>query len=238
MKAKFNALQHEALSTGGASELPEVLERTFYSARADEVARLLLGHWVLRRMATEAGVEVWCGGEIVETEAYLVGDPACHAYVRETPRNRTMWGPEGHAYVFNIYGAYRCFNPVCGPPGVAEAVLIRAMRPAFSLAEMMRRRPVKRERDLLSGPSKLCDALDISRAHDGLDLCDAASPLLLARNPNRDRFVREAGPVVVCTRIGLTRGADLPLRFYLQNDPNVSRQATAMQTISVEEVAS
>jgi DNA-3-methyladenine glycosylase len=179
---------------------------------------------------------LWCGGEIVETEAYLVGDPACHAYVRETARNKSMWGREGHAYVFTIYGSYKCFNAVCGPPGTAEAVLVRALRPRFGLASMARARPVARERDLLSGPSKLCQALGIGSALDGSDLCDESGPVVLARNPERDTFVRQYGPAVVCTRIGLTRGADLPLRFYLQNETNVSKKASPSQILRVDEL--
>lgn len=217
----------------------QVLERKRYEPRADQVARDLLGHWMLRRLPYELGQEreVWCGGEIVETEAYLVGDPACHAYERETPRNRTMWGREGHAYVFNIYGSYKCFNAVCGPPGVAEAVLIRAVRPRFGIAQMSKLRAAARERDLLSGPSKLCQAMSIERALDGADLCDPNSPVLLARNPERDNFVHQSGPAVVCTRIGLTRGADAALRFYLSQDPNVSRKASPAQVVGLEDLA-
>lgn len=199
-------------------------ERGFYTPSAREVARSLLGHWLLRR--TPEGLR---GGEITETEAYLVGDPACHAYVRETPRNKTMWGEEGRAYVFQIYGAYWCCNAVCGPVGTAEAVLIRAMRPSFGIEEMKQLRPVKADKQLLSGPGKLCQALAIERSLDGADLCEASGPLFIARNPRRDAFCREAGPLVTCTRIGLTRGADLPLRFYLEGDANISRRATEAQ---------
>lgn len=219
-------------------ELPagsQVLERKVYGPGAAQVARDLLGHWMLRRLEGPGG-SAWCGGEIVETEAYLVGDPACHAYVRETARNRTMWGREGHAYVFTIYGSYKCFNAVCGPPGVAEAVLIRALRPHFGVPEMSKLRLARRERDLLSGPSKLCQALGIERDLDGADLCDAGGPVILARNAERESFVRRFGPAVVCTRIGLTRGADLPLRFYLQQEPNVSRKASAAQISGLEEI--
>jgi DNA-3-methyladenine glycosylase len=213
------------------------LERSFYMGSAREVARALLGHWLLRRLSIpDAGEDTkWCGGEIVETEAYLADDPACHAYVRETARNRTMWGEAGRAYVFTIYGAYKCFNAVCGPPGVAEAVLIRAVRPTIGAARMKEWRAVTRDHDLLSGPSKLCQALDIGRGLDGTDLCDAGSPVVLARNPERESFVRTLGPLVVCTRIGISRGAELPLRFYGRDDPNISKKATASQIAQLEE---
>lgn len=214
----------------------QVLEREVYELGAAQVARALLGHWMLRRLEGNAG-EMWCGGEIVETEAYLVGDPACHAYVRETVRNRTMWGREGHAYVFTIYGSYKCFNAVCGPAGVAEAVLIRALRPRFGIGAMSQNRVAQRPRDLLSGPSKLCQAMSIGRDLDGTDLCDAGGPIILARNPERASFVRQFGPAVVCTRIGITRGAELPLRFYLQQDPNVSKKASPTQISGLEELS-
>ncbi len=232
------------MSGSTRGELPqvlEVLERAVYAPRADEVARSLLGHWLLRRVGAEPGAqpgERWCGGEIVETEAYLQDDPACHAYVRQTPRNKTMWGEAGRAYVFNIYGSYKCFNPVCGQPGVAEAVLIRALRPRFGLEAMKALRPVARERDLLSGPSKLCQALSIGRDLDGVDLCDVEGPIILARNPGRAQFLSQSGTVVVCTRIGLTRGADLPLRFYLQNDPNISKKASPGEIFASDELGS
>ncbi len=195
------------------------LPRSFYAPSAQIVAPTLLGHTLLRR--TPHGI---CGGEIVETEAYLVDDPACHAYVRETARNRTMWGEAGSAYVFQIYGAYFCLNPVCCASGIAEAVLIRAIRPSVQPEIMRRYREVKKTRDLCSGPGKMCQALDIDRALDGSDLCDANGPLWIAKNIVRDKWVEENGPIITCPRIGLTRAADWPLRFYLDKDENVSRR--------------
>src|SRR5262245_5757234 len=95
--------------------------KSFYEPSAAAVAPMLLGHWLIRR--TAKGL---CGGPVVETEAYLVGDPASHGFVGETNRNRVMYGPPGHAYVYLIYGNYFCVNTVCQPKGRAEAVLIRA----------------------------------------------------------------------------------------------------------------
>jgi DNA-3-methyladenine glycosylase len=197
----------------------EALPRDFYQGSAAQVAPELLGHFLLHRVDEE-----WVGGEIVETEAYLSDDPACHAYVRETPRNRVMWGEHGYAYVFRIYGAYYCVNAVCQPKGVAEAVLIRAVEPRFGLPTMETLRPVAKLRDLTNGPSKLCISMGIGAADNGLDLTDAHSPLIIARNPARDAFLEKQGSVVQTTRIGLTRAADWPLRWILAGSTAISRR--------------
>jgi DNA-3-methyladenine glycosylase len=136
-----------------------------------------------------------------------------------------MWGQHGRAYVYLIYGMHYCFNAVCRPPGVAEAVLVRAVEPVGGEDLMRSRRPVVPRRELTSGPAKLCDAMDIDRSHDGLDLCSPASPLFIARNPAVDHFRATHGPIVTTTRIGITRAADLPLRFYLEGSLFVSRRS-------------
>ena len=198
---------------------PTPLPREFYAPTADVVAPALLGHFLLRRVGGE-----WLGGEIVETEAYLVGDPACHAYVRETARNRVMWGEFGHAYVFKIYGGYFCVNAVCQPRGVAEAVLVRAIEPRFGVEQMRALRPVSRDRDLTNGPSKLCIALAIGSENNGDDLCAQDSDLILATNPDRAAFLAAKSPVIQTTRIGLTRAADWPLRWILGGSKSVSKR--------------
>jgi DNA-3-methyladenine glycosylase len=196
------------------------LPRVFYEPSAEVVAPLLLGHFLLRR--TPAGD--WAGGAIVETEAYLANDPACHGFRRETPRNRSMYGPPGHAYVYFIYGNYWCFNAVTAPKGVAEAVLIRAIEPTFGEEWMRANRPVKQAPELTSGPAKLCLSLGIGREHDGLDLCDLSSGLIIARNDAVQKFVHRHKPVITTTRIGISVAEDLPLRFYLRGSSFVSKR--------------
>jgi len=196
--------------------------RTFYARGAALVARRLLGHWLVRREATG-----WSGGLIVETEAYLEGDPASHGFRGETARNRAMFGPPGRAYVYFIYGNHWCFNAVCRAPGVAEAVLVRAVEPVWGEEHLQRRRPVARRRDLTSGPAKLCAALGLDRRHDQADLCAADAEVLVAENPGRAAAVRRLGGVVVTTRVGLTRAADWPLRFLLPGSEFVSRRPAA-----------
>jgi DNA-3-methyladenine glycosylase len=197
----------------------KTLPRSFYEPSAQVVAPALLGQWLLRK--TDHG---WCGGPIVETEAYLVGDPACHSYVGETPRNRVMWGPPGKAYVYFIYGNHSCVNAVCRPAGVAEAVLIRAIEAVEGIEFMRQQRPAKSSTELTNGPGKLCAALDIDRQLDGVDLCVETSPLCIAQNPDLPAFLRARGPVVVGKRIGITKAADLHLRFYLEGSDFVSRR--------------
>ncbi|HEY6167861.1 MAG TPA: DNA-3-methyladenine glycosylase [Verrucomicrobiae bacterium] len=195
------------------------LPRRFYQPPADVVAPRLLGHWLVRN--TPEGP---AGGPIVEVEAYLHDDPACHAYPGPTKRNQVMFGPPGHSYVYMIYGMHFCVNAVCHTKGVGEAVLIRAIASEFGEEWMGERRPVKSRHELTNGPAKLCAALDITRRLDGADLCDAASPLFIARNPAAARFLRVHGPVKVGTRIGITHAAHLPLRFHLGGSEFVSRR--------------
>jgi len=196
------------------------LPRGFYEPSAKVVARFLLGHWLIRN--TPGGP---AGGIIVETEAYLTGDPACHAAPGPTPRNRVMFGAPGHAYVYLIYGYHFCVNAVCRPAGVAEALLIRAIEPAFGEEFMRSERPVTNERDLTNGPAKLCQAMNIERALDGTDLCDAKAALFIAANPKRDELIKTKGPIITTTRIGITKAAAMPLRFYLQKSDFVSVRA-------------
>lgn len=193
-------------------------ERTFFEASAREVASSLLGHWLVRN--TPEGPS---GGIIVETEAYLADDAASHGYRGETARNRAMYGPPGRAYIYFIYGNHWCFNAVCRPAGVAEAVLVRALEPALGQEWMQVRRSVSKPRDLASGPAKLCQALDIDGRLDGIDLCNSGSPVFLARHKSHQEVLLEMGPVVATTRIGLSKAAELPLRFYLAGSQHVSK---------------
>jgi DNA-3-methyladenine glycosylase len=164
------------------------------------------------------------GGAIVETEAYLKDDPACHSFSGERARNKSMFGPPGHAYVYLIYGYHFCVNAVCQPAGCGEAVLIRAIAVDFGETWMRRQRPVDKREELTKGPAKLCEALAITRDLDGVDLCDLASPLFVGENPARTDLLLRSGPIVCGPRVGITKAADLPLRFYVRESPFVSRK--------------
>ena len=154
------------------------------------------------------------GGTIVEVEAYDQEDPASHGFRGPTMRNAVMFGPPGFAYVYRSYGIHWCLNFVCDEPGRAEAVLIRALLPQRGLGQMRERRGVEDERALCSGPGKLCQALGITREHDGAAL--DAPPFELRERAEAPRIV--TGP-----RIGITKATELTWRYGVEGSPFLSR---------------
>lgn len=156
------------------------------------------------------------GGVIVEAEAYAQDDPASHAYGGRTPRNITMFGPPGQAYVYRSYGIHWCLCFVCGEDGVAEAALVRALEPLAGTDVMAARRGLDDMRLLCSGPGRLCQALAVSGAHDGFAL-DRKPFELQARD---GEVVVVAGP-----RIGLTRAVEAPWRYVFEGSRFLSRGA-------------
>jgi DNA-3-methyladenine glycosylase len=158
---------------------------------------------------------------IVEVEAYAAAeDPASHAYRGPTRRNATMFGPPGHLYVYFTYGMHWCANVVCGAPADGHAVLLRAGAPLAGLDAMRAARPAaRRDRDLCSGPARLCQALGLTGLDDGADLVKPTpgGPWLAD-----DGTPPPAAPGV-SVRIGITRAAERPWRWFVPGDPNVSR---------------
>jgi DNA-3-methyladenine glycosylase len=172
-------------------------------------------------------------GRIVETEAYITGDAACHAFRGQTPRNRSLFLRRGHAYVYFTYGSYYMLNVTGATPGTGEGVLLRALEPLEGIAAMQRNRhhaatqrkrntaAIQRNRhnealrDLARGPGRLAAAFQIDKRYDGVDLC-APGELWLGT------AVQPAGPLGVSTRIGLTRDVERRLRFYERGNPHVS----------------
>ncbi len=197
-----------------------VLERDFYRRDPREVAPELLGKLLVRIGEVEGPLPPPLrAGRIVEVEAYCGGeDPGSHAYRGETARNRTMFGPPGGLYVYFTYGMHWCGNVVCGEPGVGVAVLLRALAPVAGVEAMWAARPrARRERDLCSGPAKLCQALGLDRTFDGADLVTGDRGVVVAD----DGTPPPAHPVQT-TRIGLSAGAENPWRWFVPGDPNVS----------------
>ena len=181
------------------------LDRDFFARSVHDIAPELIGATLLFD-----GV----GGVIVELEAYDHEDPAAHGYRGRTERNRSMFGPPGHAYVYRSYGVHWCLNFVCEPEGVANAVLIRALEPTHGLEAMRVRRGTENERLLCAGPGRLCQALGITREHDGLPLDRAPFEVL----------AREAEPEIVRgPRIGITKATGKPWRYALAGSRFVSK---------------
>ena len=189
---------------------PRVLDRAEMPADTAQLARFLIGKMLVRILAEGAA-----GGRIVETEAYGIGDPAGHAYRGVTPRNRALFLARGRAYVYLAYGVSYMLNVSSEAAGVGAGVLIRALEPLEGVAAMQRRRGTETLRDLARGPGRLAAALDIDRRLDGVDLCKEG-PLWIAHDS------RAALEIGTSTRIGLTREADRPLRFYVRGSPFVS----------------
>jgi DNA-3-methyladenine glycosylase len=219
------------------------MKRAFFEAPVEHVAPRLLGKILVRRTKDRKRL----AGRIVEVEAYLgphheTADPAAHSHRGPTPRNQVIFGPAGHAYVYAIYGRYYCMNITCEKTGRAGCILLRALEPVAGLEQMARNRGLstvppfshtarkgwstqsgpdgaadRRLRELTSGPSRLCQALGLTRtAHNGLDLLDPESPLQVWDDGMR------VTRVLVTSRIGIRQAAELPLRFAVPGHPLVS----------------
>jgi DNA-3-methyladenine glycosylase len=199
-----------------------LLPRSFFSRDPREVARELLGKLIIRKQGRRV-----LAGRIVEVEAYLgADDAAAHAAAGRTERNKVLFGPPGHAYVYFIYGIHYCLNISCMPHGEAGCVLIRALEPVAGMNDMARARGIKELhgssisnlRNLLSGPGRLCQALGITRPRDnGKDMVSPKSDLQVLQ----DGFTPAA--IAVTPRIGITKSADMPLRYVIKGNGFVSR---------------
>jgi DNA-3-methyladenine glycosylase len=194
------------------------LRRSFYARDARDLAPALLNKVLVARDGSGHAL----AARIVEVEAYRGGeDPASHAYRGKTRRNATMFGPPGHLYVYFTYGMHWCANVVARERVPGSAVLLRAAAPVDGIDVMWARRPkARRERDLLSGPAKLCQAFALTGDADGTDLTVARGPLRIV-----DDGVEPPVSPVVTTRIGIApgRGDELEWRYLVPGDANVSR---------------
>ncbi len=212
------------------------LPRQFFSRPATEVAPDLLGCVLWHD--SPAGL---VAARLVEVEAYRGAiDAASHSYRGRTARNAVMFGPPGHAYVYFTYGMHYCVNLVCQPAGLAEAVLIRAAAVVDGAGLARRRRyglagadgsaeagtggsGRQRDRDLARGPGRLCQALGIDRSLDGADVCAPGGPVGISPPEAFDQAgVTGHAAIRVGPRVGISRAADLPWRYWLGGDGHVS----------------
>jgi DNA-3-methyladenine glycosylase len=182
-----------------------MIGRDFFARPVLEVAPDLLGATLLVDAV---------GGPIVEVEAYHYEDPASHGFGGRTARNASMFGPPGHAYVYRSYGIHWCLNFVCEGVGEASAVLLRALEPVDGVETMRARRGLDDLRLVAAGPGRLCQALGVTREHDGLPLDRA--PFELRERASEPRILR--GP-----RVGITRARELPWRFGVAGSAFLSR---------------
>jgi len=191
-----------------------VLPASFYARPTPQVARRLLGQVLVSEIGGRR-----TAGRIVETEAYLgPEDPASHGYrARRTRRNESLFAAPGTAYVYFTYGMHWCLNAVTERAGFPSAVLIRALQPLEGLDIMRRRRGGAVDRQLCSGPAKLCQALGVTGRQDGVPLTGSGA-LRIVRDATRQR---EA--IITTPRIGITHAAEWPLRFLIEDSPWVSR---------------
>jgi DNA-3-methyladenine glycosylase len=201
------------------------IDAAWLSRPAPDVAPDLVGCQLVRALPNGDLVR----GLIVETEAYGPGDPACHAYRRQTLRNAVMFGPAGVSYVYLIYGMYHCFNVVTDQDQVPSAVLIRALQldqwpPSLAL---LTQQPLHR---IAAGPGKLCRALDIGRDLSGVALTVDQPLWLEPRSPTFAALIKtQTAQLVQTTRIGITQGAEIPWRWYLKGCRSVSKTVSKAQ---------
>lgn len=190
----------------------QIVEPNWLARPATIVAPLLLGCVLVRQFPDGQIIR----GLIVETEAYAVGDPAFHAYKKRTDRNSVLFGPAGRSYVYLIYGIYHCFNVVTDVDGVPSAVLIRALQlESVPDGENLHR--------FAAGPGKLCLALQIDRSLNGSLLQPGAVWLEHRSSEFQQQLANSEIAFVQTTRIGISKGVDLPWRWYIKNCPAVSR---------------
>jgi DNA-3-methyladenine glycosylase len=203
---------------GRQQKLGQSLPRQFYARDPQTVGRDLLGKLLVRREGKQ-----WIAARIVEVEAYLGrDDPAAHAFSGRTARNAVLFGPPGHAYVYFIYGNHYCLNVSCMPEGEAGCILVRALEPLTGIREMMRARGLFPRGDaelrrVTSGPGRLAEAFGITRARDNAkDLTGLDSDLWISDDGYRPTAVLST------VRIGISKAADRPLRYFIAGNPFVS----------------
>jgi DNA-3-methyladenine glycosylase len=203
--------------------LNKVLERSFFSRRSTVVAKELIGKILVRKLNTER----YLRGIIVETEAYGgLKDPASHAYGGLTKRNEAMFGEAGFSYVYFTYGFHHCLNVVTGKIGDAQAVLLRALEPIEGLDSMRKFRGDKfSDVNLTNGPGKICEALNIDRSLNKVDVTESSSQIFIEQPANDEKGRIHERRIVASSRIGITAGLEKRWRFFESSSNYVSHRS-------------
>lgn len=207
---------------------PTHLPANWFNRSSQKVAVDLLGCTFVRQVPTETGIET-IRGQIVETEAYEAGDPAMYAYQRKTAHNEVVFGPAGIIYIYRIYRQYHCFNIVTDRDGLASTILIRAI----DLAQWPSYIPPKKEKleRLGAGPGKLCLAYQLDAALKGTPIHPDAGLWVEPRSSEiNQQITNDPSTITQTTRIGLSKGTEIPWRWYLEHSPSVSKKDSNSST--------
>ncbi|MGB3767458.1 MAG: DNA-3-methyladenine glycosylase [Phormidesmis sp.] len=213
---------------------PSHLPADWFNRSSQKVAVELLGCTFVRQVPTDTGLET-IRGQIVETEAYEAGDPAMYAYQRKTPHNEVVFGPAGIVYIYRIYRQYHCFNIVTDRDGLASTILIRAI----DLEKWPSYVPPKKEKleRLGAGPGKFCIAYQLDESLKGMPVHPDSGIWVEPRSPEVDRQITaDSAAIRQTTRIGLSKGTDIPWRWYLENSSSVSKKIAKVkqQTLDLD----
>ena len=191
------------------------INQRFYTSDTLKVAKAILGKMLVRRTPLEVFI-----GKIVETEAYRgTDDPASHSFRGKTNRNEVMFGKPGITYVYFTYGNHHCLNIVTERTDIPAAVLIRSIEPLKGIETMKRNRSVEKIIDVASGPGKLTKAFQITREDNNIDVTDSSSNISI-HTPAEEKSVQ----IVQTTRIGIRLAQEFPWRFYIKENPHVSKR--------------
>ncbi len=203
----------------------KLLEKSWFERSSPDVAPDLIG-CTLVRFIDKLSIQ----SLIVETEAYSINDPACHAYKRVTPRNKAMFGEPGFLYIFKIYGIHHCLNLVTDLKGIPSAVLIRAVELRGELKGLdMQKEKILRAG---SGPGKLCKVLEIDQSMNGISINKKSSLFIMDRTEElKNELAMKKKNIVQTTRIGITKGMEIPWRFYLEESRAVSVRVPKKETL-------
>lgn len=223
-------IRHDMSSSQPSAIASNYLPADWFNRSSQKVAKDLIGCTFVRQVPTEAGIET-IRGKIVETEAYETGDPAMYAYENKTPRNAVVHGPAGFIYIYRIYRQYYCFNIVTDADGVPSTILIRAVE----LEHWPSWVPPKKEKleRLGAGPGKFCIACNLDESLKGLPVHPSSGIWVEPRTAKvEQQIASHAAAITQTMRIGLSKGADIPWRWYLEDSPSVSKRATKKRKVS------